>query len=192
MDLKYEFYINAGPEQVWQTLVSPDETKKIYYGSQIQSTFEVGSSLKYVGPGISGDETVHIQGAVLAFLPYKKFSHTCKVGEAYGSDRAKFESRVTYNLVPVGESTELMLTHDRWMKGDPAYKETKKGWWMILSAIKTLVETGKLLNLGDVGHAETDPEDAATRRKAAGVLHSSQVALLPDWSVGWTKTKNEF
>jgi len=31
MDLKYEFYISAKPEDVWNALISPKETKKIFF-----------------------------------------------------------------------------------------------------------------------------------------------------------------
>ena len=148
MDLKYEIYIAATPERVWSALTSPIETPKVYDDSVLQSTFEIGSPLKYCGPGIAGDQTVHIYGTVLQFEPNRRFSHTCKVGEAYGSEHAKYESRVTYELEPIGACTKLMVTHDHWSKGDPSYENTQKGGWSrLLSGLKTWVETGKTLDL---------------------------------------------
>ena len=151
MILKYEFYIAGKPEQVWKALVSPDGTKKIFNGSVIESIFKVGSPFKYVGPGIGGPDTVHEYGKILAFDPPRVFSHTYKVGEVYGPEHAEYESRVTYELEPLYSSTRLIVTHDHWAAGDPAYDYAEKHWWKILSAIKTLVETGRTL---DVRNAE--------------------------------------
>ncbi len=41
----YDFYIAAKPEEVWQTLVSDEAVKQIFYGCTIQSTFQVGDRL---------------------------------------------------------------------------------------------------------------------------------------------------
>jgi hypothetical protein len=65
MDLRFEFYIAGSPEQVWNALISPEGTKKTYYGSVIRSTFEIGSPMEYAGPGIEGKNTIHIYGKVL-------------------------------------------------------------------------------------------------------------------------------
>lgn len=148
MDLKYEFYIGAAPERVWKALVSPEDVKKIYYGSVIESTFEVGSPLKYVGPGAEGDETVHVYGEVLAFAPQEVFSYTHHAGASYVAEHEKYASRITFTLEPVGACTKLTLTHDQWTEGDPSYDNSDGAWWMILSNTKTLVETGETLNLG--------------------------------------------
>lgn len=57
-DLKYEMYVGAQPEDVGRILVTPEGTKAIFFGSVLQSTFEMGAPYAYVGPGNDGDETV--------------------------------------------------------------------------------------------------------------------------------------
>ncbi|MBC9786349.1 SRPBCC domain-containing protein [Heliobacterium chlorum] len=147
MDLIYEFFIHGEPEQIWNVIVSGQETKKVYFGSEIQSTFEIGSPVKYVGPGLDGPSTVHIHGKVLKYEPLKTFVHSYKGGNAYlGGDPRHKESRVSYTLDLIGSCTKLTLIHDHWSEGDPSYESTKKGWWMLLSSIKSLVETGKPLD----------------------------------------------
>lgn len=146
MDLKYEFYIGAPPERVWQALVSEPDTKKIYYGSALRSSFEAGAPFQYVGPGPEGKDVVHIRGKVLKYEPNKVFQHSYIVGDTYIPGHEKFESHVTYELEPLGNCTKLTVTHDHWTEGDPAYENTAKGWWKLLCSIKTLVETGKPLD----------------------------------------------
>lgn len=75
MDLHYEYYIAAKPEDVWQVLVSAEGVSKTLYGCIIRSTFRVGDELAYIGPGNDGDETVHVYGKLLEFEPNRIFSY---------------------------------------------------------------------------------------------------------------------
>jgi uncharacterized protein YndB with AHSA1/START domain len=51
-------------------------------------------------------------------------------------------SRVTWEIEPVGDSCRLTVTHDELREG--ASEELYGGWPMILSGLKTLLETGEL------------------------------------------------
>ncbi|MFE5322368.1 SRPBCC domain-containing protein [Paenibacillus sp. NPDC056579] len=144
-DLYYEFYVAGTPEQVWEALVSPEGVKAVYAGCVIESTFEAGASIQYVGPGNLGDRTVHVYGTILACEPNKTLSFTHYVGESYYEGQERYESRITYRIEPAGVSTKLMLTHDQWHEEDPSYKNTVSAWWFLLSSTKTWIETGKPL-----------------------------------------------
>lgn len=148
MDLKYEIYIAGTLEQVWKILIAPENVKKIYYGSVIKSTFQIGDPLEYVGPGSDGDQTVHIYGKVLEFEPQKVFSFSHYTGKTYNPESDLYESRVSYHLEQAGEATKLTLIHDRWKLDDPSYKGSQDAWPMILSNIKSWVETGRTINIG--------------------------------------------
>src|SRR5680860_531824 len=65
---------------------------------------------------------------------------------ALWSDDVKSEgtSRVTWEIEPVGSSCRLTVTHDELREG--ANDELFGGWPMILSGLKTLLETGELLD----------------------------------------------
>ncbi|EJR64134.1 hypothetical protein IIO_02033 [Bacillus cereus VD115] len=149
-NLMYEFYIAGSPEEVWKTLTSPEGTKQIYYGSIIRSTFQVGDPLEYVGPGLDGDETVHVYGNVLEYEPNQVLQFTHYPGKSYMIDDRAFESRISYILKPIGSCTKLILIHDQWKEDDPYYENSNKAWWMILNNIKTLVETGSTLDFGEI------------------------------------------
>ncbi|MDT3498776.1 SRPBCC family protein [Bacillus toyonensis] len=149
-NLMYEFYIAGSPEEVWKTLTSPEGTKQIYYGSIIRSTFQVGDLLEYVGPGLDGNETVHVYGNVLEYEPNQLLQFTHYPGKSYMIDDRAFESRISYILKPIGSCTKLTLIHDQWKEDDPYYENSNKAWWMILNNIKTLVETGSTLDFGEI------------------------------------------
>ncbi|NDI36890.1 SRPBCC family protein [Chengkuizengella sediminis] len=147
-NLKYEFYIDAQPEQVWNTLVSPEGTRKTFFGCVINSTFKEEDSFAYVGPGKEGDETVHVYGKILAFEPNKVFSYMEHPGSSYHANHEELESRVTFTLESVGKCTKLTLVNDQWTANHPAYQNAEQHWWMILSNIKTVTETGNVLDFG--------------------------------------------
>ena len=64
---------------------------------------------------------------------------------ALWSDDVKSEgtSRVTWEIEPVGDSCCLTVTHDQLREG--ANDQLYGGWPMILSGLKTWLETGELL-----------------------------------------------
>jgi uncharacterized protein YndB with AHSA1/START domain len=148
MDLKYVLYVGAKPEEVWQAFISPEATKAIFFGCILRSTFEVGAPYEYIGPGNDGDETVHVYGQILAFEPNHLMSYTEHPGPSYRENHAELETRVTLTLETVGNCTKLTLVNDQWPANHPSYENTKESWPMILSNIKTYVETGKALDFG--------------------------------------------
>jgi len=147
-ELSYVIYVGSGPEAVWHALTSPEGTRAIFFGSELQSTFEIGAPYQYVGPGADGEETVHVYGNILAFEPHTKMSYTEHPGPSYRDNHAELETRVTLTLEPVGNTTKLTLVNDQWPDDHPSYDNTKESWPMIMSAIKSYVETGKTLNFG--------------------------------------------
>lgn len=61
--------------------------------------------------------------------------------ELWGEDvEREGTSRVTWEIEPVGDSCRLTVTHDQLAEG--ANSELYGGWPMILSGLKTLLETG--------------------------------------------------
>lgn len=148
MELKYEFYIGAEQDKVWDILVSDEGVRQTFFGCVIESTFEPGAPFKYVGPGKYGDNTVHVYGTILAHEPRSVLSYLEHPGPSYHANHEELESRVTFTLETVGKCTKLTLVNDRYSEDHPSYENAKSHWWMILSNIKTLAETGKTLDFG--------------------------------------------
>ena len=57
--------------------------------------------------------------------------------------KAAGPTRITWDIEPVGDSCRLTVTHDEIPEG--ATDELYGGWPMILSGLKTWLETGELL-----------------------------------------------
>lgn len=147
MNLYFTFYIRASLDTIWQIITGP-QSKDIFYGAEIQSKFEINSTVEYIGPGRNGESTRHIYGKVLDYQENKLFKMTSNVGEVYRPGLPAYESIITYKLEDLGFAVKLDIIHEGWHKEDPSYDNTKNNWWLMLSNIKTLAETGKPLVIG--------------------------------------------
>jgi uncharacterized protein YndB with AHSA1/START domain len=131
------FYFGAPPEKVWEGFVSPESNRTIFGGAEFVADLKPGGVLQWVGPGPDGKATVYVHGEVIKIEPPKVLQYTYSLGQSL------MKSRVTVELVPETEATQVTVTHDLWADNDPAYAPTASGWPRVLSRLKTLIETGK-------------------------------------------------
>lgn len=143
MEKVFEIYIRTTPERLWEAITNPDLRRKYNFGVGVESTWEPGSSWE----GVAGEETIGpgmriVEGENLEVDPPHRLVQSFR---AVWSDEAKAEgtSRVTWEIEQVGNSCRLTLTHDQ--LPEDAREELYGGWPMVLSGLKTLLETGEVL-----------------------------------------------
>ena len=133
----YSVFVRATPEQVWDAITKPEFTQQYFYGARIE--VRDGRRFAAVG-GTEWDEEV------LEEDPPHKLVHGWI--SAYDSElAAEAQSRVTWEIEPQdGGFTKLTVVHDR-LEGAPKTAESVSGagWMMVLSGLKTLLETGEPL-----------------------------------------------
>jgi len=138
----YEIYIRAPPKQLWQAITDPVFTQQYFYGSSVKSTFKSGAPVTYADP----DGGAMILGKVIeADPPHRLVTTFSNQYENIGKDDRP--SRVTWLIEKKGETCKLTLTHDDFDGETATYKSVGPGWNPILSGLKTLLETGKPLNI---------------------------------------------
>jgi uncharacterized protein YndB with AHSA1/START domain len=140
-----EIYINAKPENVWRTFFSKDGFYKSFYGTEIQSTFFVGDKIEFTNE-MDGQRTVHIYGDILESVENKILAYTDHPGAIYSDKHAELISRVRITFEQLGQATRLTLTNDQFSKDNPLSAKANQ-WWLILSNLKTFIETGGLMTL---------------------------------------------
>jgi uncharacterized protein YndB with AHSA1/START domain len=132
----YTVYIAAPAERVWDALVDSDLTRK-YWGHENRSDWKPGSRWEHVRNGPDGQ--VDIAGKVIEIDPPHRLV-TSWASPANLDDPAKV-SRVTYEITPLGEEAKLVVTHSD--LHDPGMRAgVSSGWPMVLSSLKTFLETG--------------------------------------------------
>jgi uncharacterized protein YndB with AHSA1/START domain len=139
MEKVFEIYIKATPERLWDAITDPEIRAKYNFGAAVHSEWKVGARIEM---GVPDPPLVLGEGTVLEVDPPRRLVHTMT---AFFSDEAKAEgeTRVAWDIEPVGDSCRLTVTHDQMREG--ANEQIYGGWPMILSGLKTWLETGELL-----------------------------------------------
>jgi len=139
MEKVFEIYIKTTPERLWEAITNSDIRARYQWGSVTSSDWTVGSRYLMTHPGAPGPLG---EGENLVVDPPRKLVQTMVA--LWGEDvRSEGTSRVTWEIEPVGDSCRLIVTHDQLREG--ANEQLYGGWPMILSGLKTWLETGELL-----------------------------------------------
>ncbi|MGV8856810.1 MAG: ArsR/SmtB family transcription factor [Devosia sp.] len=137
MRKEFEIYIKTTPEKLWDALTNPAVRGKYQFGVLLESEFTTGSDYRGVGRG-----QVIFDGKNLEVSPPFRLVQSFN---AHWSDdvKAAGTSRVTIEITQVEDSCRLVVTHDDLPEG--ANPQLYGGWPMVLSGLKTLLETGQTL-----------------------------------------------
>jgi uncharacterized protein YndB with AHSA1/START domain len=139
MEKVFEIYIKTTPERLWDAITDPEARRKYNFGVRLKSDWTPGSRYEMSHPGANG---LLAEGEILEVDPPRRLVHSMLA--LWDEDvRREGTSRVTWEIEPVGDSCRLTVTHDQLREG--ANDQLYGGWPMILSGLKTLLETGELL-----------------------------------------------
>jgi uncharacterized protein YndB with AHSA1/START domain/DNA-binding transcriptional ArsR family regulator len=140
MEKVFEIYIRTSPDRLWEAITDPEIRAKYNFGSSVTSDWTAGAALVMSHPGAPDGPLG--RGEIIEIDPPHRLVHTMT---ALWSDdvEAEGESRVTWEIEQVADSCRLTVTHDQLREG--ANDELYGGWPMILSGLKTWLETGELL-----------------------------------------------
>ncbi|MEP6778851.1 MAG: SRPBCC domain-containing protein [Gemmatimonadaceae bacterium] len=137
----YENYIKTTPKRLWSAITTPEQRCKYSFGVQAHSDWQVGS--RYVGRPMGHPELRIFEGENLEVEPGVKLVQSYR---ALWSDDVKAlgTSRVSWLIDPIQDTCRLTLRHDR-LPSHPNAVELYGGWPMLLSGLKTWLETGEIL-----------------------------------------------
>jgi uncharacterized protein YndB with AHSA1/START domain len=139
MEKVFEIYIRATPERLWEAITDPDIRARYHFGVRVESDWTPGSAMRMVHPGA---DRLLGEGTNLEVDPPRRLVQSMVA--LWGDDvAAEGTSRVTWEIEPVGDSCRLTVIHDQLRDG--ANDQLYGGWPMILSGLKTWLETGEEL-----------------------------------------------
>jgi uncharacterized protein YndB with AHSA1/START domain len=139
MEKVFEIYIKTTPERLWEAITDPEQRAKYNFGVGVESDWTNGSRYTSVHPRagspIAEGENLEVDAPTRLVQSFN----------ALWSDDVKAEgtSRVTWEIQQIEDSCRLTVTHDQLREG--ANDELYGGWPMILSGLKTYIETGEQL-----------------------------------------------
>jgi uncharacterized protein YndB with AHSA1/START domain len=155
MEKLFEIYIKTTPERLWEAITEPELRSKYNFGLGVESDWTPGSRYEARTAVLDGPLC---EGENIEVDPPRRLVQSFNA--LWGEEvRSEGTSRVTWEIEPVGDSCRLTVLHDQLREG--ANEELYGGWPMILSGLKTLLETGELLTTpGSLRYAQA-PQPAA-------------------------------
>ena len=137
----YVSYIETTPEKLWEALTSGDFTERYWFGMHLRSDWKVGSVFEMV----RGDGTVSDAGKVVEYDPPRRLAYTfVNLSDEY---KGELPALATLVIEPHGKLVKLTLTHEGFAEGSKFLQGISQGWPAILSGLKSLLETGKPLDV---------------------------------------------
>ena len=140
-DLVYVFYIKSTPQKVWDALTKSEFTTRFFFGRSVESDWTQGAPWKMLMP----DGTLDVFGEVLVSDPPHKLQLSWDMDWGDEPEPPK-AAIITYEIEPAGEAVKLTMTQHTTSAIPRKYIQAgAQGWAIILSSLKSLLETGEAL-----------------------------------------------
>jgi uncharacterized protein YndB with AHSA1/START domain len=136
----YVTYIRTTLEKLWEALTEPEFHQQYFLGAQMQSEWKPGSAWKMVYP----DGRVTDSGEILEIDPPRRIVIKWR-NEFMPEVKADGYTTCTFVIEQEGDMMKLAVTHE----ADGPHKlleHVGNGWPLVLSSLKSLLETGKGLS----------------------------------------------
>lgn len=136
----YVTFIRTSPEKLWSALTDPDQMREYWFGMQFKTEWKTGATWQMVFP----DGKVADTGEILELEPPKRIRLKWR-NEFRPELKAEGFAYCTIEIEPYGESVRLSITHSMERAESKFIQAVSGGWPKILSNLKSLLETGKVV-----------------------------------------------
>lgn len=132
--------LNATPERVWEALTHPGMTRQYLYGCEVESDWQAGSPLRWVGK--HGGRDINEEGKVLEVIPGRRIKYSGFDRLVEGDVSRQGDIYITHEIIPQAGKTKLLTTLEHF-EGDEIRAEFAAQQWdfEIMPRIRSLVET---------------------------------------------------
>jgi uncharacterized protein YndB with AHSA1/START domain len=134
----YVTYIRSTPDKVYEAITKPEIARR-YWGHENVSDWKPGSDWQHVRT--NAQRTVQLVGKVVETVPPKRLVITwASPSQAHDPNAT---SRVSFDITEYDGMVRLTVTHDELEAGSGMANGIQKGWPIVLSSLKSLLETGE-------------------------------------------------
>jgi uncharacterized protein YndB with AHSA1/START domain len=135
----YEVYIRTTQEKLWKAITDPAFTRQYLFHTSVESAYRPGEAIAYKFP----DGKTAVDGVIIEADPPRRLVHTWVI--QYDEKLRQERSRVTWQIEQRGDACKLTATHELDEAPLTAKHVGEGGWSLVLSGLKTLLETGEPL-----------------------------------------------
>jgi uncharacterized protein YndB with AHSA1/START domain len=137
----YVTYIETTPEKLWEALTDGEFTERYWFGVRLRSNWKVGSTFEMVRT----NGNVSDAGKVVEYDRPRRLAYTfVNLSDEY---KGELPALATFVIEPYGKLVKLTLTHEGFAEGSKFLLGISQGWPAILSGLKSILETGKPLDI---------------------------------------------
>lgn len=138
----YVTYIRSTPEKVFEAITKPEIARR-YWGHENVSDWKPGSTWEHVRA--NEQRTVNVEGKVVEVTPPTRLVITW-VSHSQAADPHAY-SRVSFDITEFEDMVRLTVTHDELQAGSAMAQGIQRGWPIVLSSLKSLLETGQEIDI---------------------------------------------
>ena len=144
----HTLYIRCRPVELWAALTEGEQTRRWFLGSVIQSSFEVGAAYRYLATR-DGDDDPSVEaivGVIREIDPPRRL-----VQEFRFCDLDEPATELTWTIAEPPKAVgvvRLDVEHRGFATDQRGWQRTTQGWPIILSGLKTWLETSTPLEVG--------------------------------------------
>lgn len=144
-EFNYVTFINAPREKVWEALTNPEFTEKYWFKSRCTGDWKEGSDYTFTVEGEDGGTRVVLAGKIIKNDHPNElvYQFTCPGNEEVCDE----DTIVQYLLEESDGYTKLILRHFNFEEGSKLVNMISSGWPAIMASLKSLMETGKALDI---------------------------------------------
>ncbi|MGR3523236.1 MAG: SRPBCC family protein [Paracoccus sp. (in: a-proteobacteria)] len=139
----YVTYIRTTPDKVFEAITRPEIARRYWGHENISDDWQPGSEWRHVRTNPA--RSVDLVGKVLESDPPRRLVLSW-ANESQQDDPAQF-SRVTFDIEQQDRMVRLTVTHEYLQPGSGMLKGITEGWPLVLSSMKSLLETGQGMDL---------------------------------------------
>jgi len=129
--------VAATPDRVWTALTEPDQIAAYMWGTQVETTWDVGSPITWNGE--HDGKAYQDRGAVLTYEPPTVLSVTHYSPMSGQPDEPEHYHTLVYTLTADGEGTHVELTQDG-CDDEAQAEQFSANWQQVLDSLKAHVE----------------------------------------------------
>ena len=138
----YVTFIRTTAEKLWRALTEQELTRQYWMATTQESAWKPGASWRI----LFADGRVADSGEIVEIEPPRRLVLTWR-HEIIPALTAEGYSRMSYELESAGEAVKLTVTHTMDKSESKFIQAVSSGWPMILSSLKSLLETGESLEI---------------------------------------------
>jgi uncharacterized protein YndB with AHSA1/START domain len=138
----YVTYIRSTPQKVFEAITQPEIARR-YWGHENVSDWQPGSDWQHVRT--DEQRSVDVVGQVVETSPPTRLVITWASPENAANPDSV--SRVSFDIAAYEGMVRLTVTHDELEAGSAMAQGIQKGWPVVLSSLKSLLETGQAIDI---------------------------------------------